>query len=135
MDLHEQIRQIVLNNKGSHEITDKIIELLTVKDEGARAIALERKDQIERFGFTGEHHAKHPEFYNENQLIDAACMLASYNKDNEFTYMHRQKNMMPDNWNLEWWQKMIDKPLKERLEIAGAMIAAEWDRRRALGEF
>lgn len=34
----------------------------------------------------------------------------------------------PDGWNDEIWIKMCNKSYKERLAIAGALIAAEYDR-------
>jgi len=37
----------------------------------------------------------------------------------------------PDGWDKELWAKMACKPYKERLIIAGALIAAEIDRLQA----
>ncbi len=37
----------------------------------------------------------------------------------------------PIGWNTEMWLKMIRKPYKERLVIAGALLAAEIDRLQA----
>jgi hypothetical protein len=34
----------------------------------------------------------------------------------------------PKGWDPKWWKKMIRKPLKERLIIAGSLLAAEFDR-------
>ena len=39
----------------------------------------------------------------------------------------------PMNWDEHIWDKMISKPYKERLIIAGALIAAELDRLSAVG--
>lgn len=36
--------------------------------------------------------------------------------------------MKPDNWDEQQWLEMMAKPYKERLIIAGALIAAEIDR-------
>lgn len=38
----------------------------------------------------------------------------------------------PMNWDERIWDKMISKPYKERLIIAGALIAAELDRLLAI---
>jgi hypothetical protein len=40
--------------------------------------------------------------------------------------------MKPENWDQEMWDKMMGKPYKERLIIAGALIAAEIDRVQAI---
>lgn len=94
---------------------------------GIELIADERKEQIERFGFTGEHHVNHPEWYEEEQLLSASHMLSQYEKDNDITYLYR--DIVPLNWSKDWWQKMCDKPKRERIIIAGALLAAELDRK------
>lgn len=98
---------------------------------GIEAFAEERQKQIDKHGFTGEHHANHPECYEKGQLLSASFMLA--HTDSEMIPVWRK--LAPLNWNLEWWQKIMDKPFKERLKIAGALLAAEWDRQKALGNF
>jgi len=92
---------------------------------GVELIAEERLKQIEKHGFTGEHHAEHPEWYEEGQMIEAACYLLSVNVVFvlEFTPLH---------WDAKWFKRLCDKPYKERLIIAGALISAEIDRLREL---
>lgn len=85
---------------------------------GVQLITEEREKQISKHGFTGEHHFNHPEWYDENQLIDASRRL-SYKTANDST---------PTNWDAEWFKNLCDRPYKERLVIAGALIGAEIDR-------
>ena len=96
---------------------------------GVLLIAEEREHQISKHGFTGEHHANNPLWYDENQLIRAAWGLCNYDKD-QLTAIYRDTK--PLNWDKEWWQRMCDKPKLERLIIAGALIAAEIDRLQSL---
>lgn len=86
---------------------------------GVEQIADERQKQITKYGFTGEHHADHPEWYDQYQLSFAARHLAS---------PVCSKEWYPSNWNKEWFSKLCAKPYKERLVIAGALLAAEFDR-------
>ena len=60
-------------------------------------------------------------FNSENQLSQAAERLCIPDLDvvNWF---------VPKYWNEELWDKMASKPYKERLIIAGVLIAAEIDR-------
>jgi hypothetical protein len=97
---------------------------------GIELIAIERQKQIDKHGFTGEHHALHPEWYEDGQLISAAHMLSDYDKDGDVSYLYR--DMPPFNWDKEWWQRMCDKPKLERIIISGALFAAEIDRRKAI---
>jgi hypothetical protein len=84
------------------------------KLSGAELIAQERKEQIEKHGFTTEADSR---YYNEEQLREAAVGVLAYDSFG-----------VPDNWNVKQFQYMVSKPYKERLIIAGALIAAEIDR-------
>ena len=81
---------------------------------GIELIAQERKEQIEKHGRTvaydiAENHS--------GRLTDAAYGLI----------IHKYA-FMPDNWDREIVNKMLAKSYKDRLVIAGALIAAEIDR-------
>jgi len=86
---------------------------------GVELIANERKKQIEKHGFTAEHHAKHPEWYCNNQLIEAA---------NTLTMVTIKSYCIPLNWDAEWFKKLCSRNYGERLIIAAALLASEWDR-------
>jgi len=90
---------------------------------GTELIAEERQKQIDKYGFTGEHHANHPEWYQDNQLVLAAKWLQN---------TEIRSVWFPDNWDQEWFHRLTVKPYKERLIIAGALLAAEVDRLQAI---
>lgn len=102
---------------------------------GIELIAQERQEQIEKHGRTVEydiHHntgiySKNGESYNIPQLGNAATQLIYPDTDVYRQHFH-QDIFMPHGWNKEIWLKMMNKPYKERLIIAGALIAAEIDR-------
>lgn len=86
---------------------------------GAELISLERCDQIDKHGRTIELDKK---LNTRNQLSYAASALVSF-IDGETIEISS-----PPEWNEEIWQYMMGKSYKERLIIAGALIAAEIDR-------
>jgi hypothetical protein len=90
---------------------------------GIELIAQERKEQIEKHGRTVEKDVIENDFY---QLKLAAIMLLGGG------YRLDHKNEVPFCWDEKIWQHMISKPIKERLIIAGALIAAEIDRLQAI---
>lgn len=75
--------------------------------------------QINKYGFTAQHHALHPEWYDKVQLIEAA---------NTLSMTEIKSCLVPLNWNIIWFEKLCKKSHKERLIIAGALISAELDR-------
>lgn len=81
-----------------------------------RTIAQERAEQIEKHGRTVEKDV------NENmrhQLRNGAIRLIAEDAG--------KKQLIPDGWGEARWFKMADKTYKDRLIIAGALIAAEID--------
>lgn len=74
--------------------------------------------QIGNYGFTAEHHAKNPQWYEKGQLIEASIKL-SYTIPNDEA---------PENWSAEWFTKLCSKPHQDRLIIAASLLASEWDR-------
>lgn len=102
---------------------------------GIELIAEERKEQLGKHGRTVELDVKHNhgqfeedgEKYNLPQLPYAAGQLL-YQDDDIFRQHFQSKLFHPHGWSNDIWLKMRDKPYKERLIIAGALIAAEIDR-------
>jgi hypothetical protein len=89
---------------------------------GASAIQKERERQL-----TTRKTIEGDIMYNDRlQLSEAAALVskpaiaALYEEDPE--------SHIPEGWDVERWVKMINKPFRERLVIAGALIAAEIDR-------
>jgi len=91
---------------------------------GIELIAQERQKQIDKHGFTGKHHADHPEWYEVLQLQYAATTLLMHELE-EVIDVH---DNLPNGWDLDWFIKLNAKDRKQRLIIAGALIAAELDR-------
>jgi hypothetical protein len=88
---------------------------------GIELIAEERREQIEKHGITVKYDA---EYNTEEQLANAAELLVA--ADHIIT--NDPLDYLPKDWNGKLWMKMWNKPYKERLIIAGALIAAEIDR-------
>lgn len=87
---------------------------------GIELFTEERQKQISKHGFTGEHHALHPEWYDENQLVQASQYLSLQNLNHSSWH--------PKNWDSEWFKNLCYRPYRERLAISGALLAAELDR-------
>lgn len=89
---------------------------------GIELIAEERQEQIEKHGFT----AMHDEEYEDEELRIAAVALLTPNGEQGLDYL------FPALWNKGNVRKMCSKSYKQRLIIAGALIAAEYDRVQAI---
>lgn len=87
---------------------------------GIELIAEERHEQIEKYGRT---IALDVQENTRFQLRDGAAELVGI--------MRNRYERCPVGWSEKIWQKMCDKGYKERLIIAGALIAAEIDRIQA----
>lgn len=85
---------------------------------GVKLIANERRKQIDKHGFTAEHHVNHPEWYENNQMRNAAASIL----------IPDIVSISPENWDLKWFLNLCYREPKERLIIAGALIASELDR-------
>ena len=98
---------------------------------GIELIAIERQEQIEKHGYTSELTKSHPEWYVYNQLARVAQLL-SYLDTGVIAKVCPVEMAISfgsiENWDEDRLRYMADKPYKERLIIAGALIAAEIDR-------
>jgi len=90
---------------------------------GLELISKERDKQISKHGFTGEHHANHPEWYDRNQLTEAS---------NSLSMVEINSVLVPFGWDAEWFKSLCERPYIERLSIAGALLASEIDRLNSL---
>lgn len=91
---------------------------------GIELIAAERQKQIDKHGFTGKHHLAHPQWYDNNQLQQAAVTLLMHEIDEVVDV----DAVLPPGWDIEWFRDLNNRPRKVRLIIAAALIAAELDR-------
>lgn len=92
-------------------------------ETGIELIKKEREEQIVKHRRTTELDIMEND---ENQLAFAAIKLCSPEQDVPDYFP-------PMDWDEQIWEKMVSKPYKERLIIAGALIAAELDRLTAKG--
>lgn len=90
------------------------------KLSGAACIFIERERQIEKEGWSAEHDDQH----TKGELAQAAAAYALQHTD--------QKNAVLFPWAARWNKTQKHDTLR-RLVVAGALIAAEYDRvKRAL---
>jgi len=92
-----------------------------MKKTGIELISIERAEQIEKHGRTVELDMVENENY---ELSYAAHTLCMFEKARLFY-------RAPNGWNRDFWQRILKKSYKDRLIIAGALIAAEIDRLQA----
>lgn len=90
---------------------------------GVELIAEERQKQIDKHGFTAQYHVEHPEYYEQNQLNQASASLILFDVIPDDLFLE-----VPENWDKDWFYKLLNHSQFERLVIAGALIAAELDR-------
>lgn len=93
---------------------------------GIELIVQERNEQLEKHGRTIEADLK---FNGHGQLSEAASILTA-------TDLHpsEAKAYCPSGWDIDGFEYMMSKPYKQRLIIAGALIAAEIDRLQRIEE-
>lgn len=96
-------------------------------ETGIELIKKEREEQILKHGRTTELDIQ---INKRRQLADAAAVLATPLIDTP----RKRLSLMPSDWDDAVALKMCSKSYKERLIIAGALIAAELDRLSAVGE-
>lgn len=86
---------------------------------GIELITKERQEQIEKHGRTPQYDI---EVNNDEQLTEAAFVLMAEIPDDI------KPELCPEGWDEAIWIKMVNKPYKDRLITAAALIAAEIDR-------
>lgn len=87
---------------------------------GIELIAEERQEQLDKH----KRSVQYDREVNRDCQLGTAAGILCYELIEELNC----ENDPPTDWNIELWNKMISKPYKERLIIAGALIAAEIDR-------
>lgn len=97
---------------------------------GIELIAEEHSEIINKHGYDINFILSNPQYYLEGQMAQAASHLISIQWDNGFN--ESDLEMMPENWDADEYRHMLLKTYKERLIIAGALIANEIDRLQAI---
>jgi hypothetical protein len=100
-----------------------------MKKTGIELIAIERQEQIEKHNRSIADDIK---YNNDEQLSFGAALLCC--KNPEDFYDPNSNVGKPYGWDQKVWIKMVIKTYKQRLIIAGALIAAEIDRLNAIGK-
>jgi prophage tail gpP-like protein len=85
---------------------------------GIELIAEERNEQVFKHNCSVKYDAENNK---DMQLSKAAQRLI-------MPYTHWKTTICPNKWPKLIWRKMVQKEYKDRLIIAGALIAAEIDR-------
>lgn len=112
--------------KASEGLLPNLLQYLnnTVgKSKGVMFIANERHEQMVKHKRSIVSDVKYN--YNE-QLSFAAALLCA--PDPKMFASKANDYSCPEGWDLSIWKRMLFKPYKQRLIIAGALIAAEVDR-------
>ncbi len=86
---------------------------------GAELIAIERDEQIKKHGFTKQHDA---DTHDNGNIVDAVKCILENKSAKDF----------PLGWE-NFAGKITKKKYKEKLIIAGALLAAEVDRLQTFG--
>ena len=95
--------------------------IMAQEKSGIELIAQERQEQIKKHNRTIEKDVVENDDY---QLRIGAMRLVGDRGDYQ----------APEGWDKKLWKKMMNKSKKEKLIIAGALLAAEIDRLNAVGE-
>lgn len=91
---------------------------------GIELIATERQEQIEKHNRTIEDDAKK----NDKMQLSFGAALLCCPDPKGMGFDPNSNEGKPENWDQKIWNKMMSKSYKERLIIAGALVAAEIDR-------
>lgn len=91
---------------------------------GIELIAIERQEQIEKHGYTLQHD--HDEY--DGNTENGFEVIESEIRDAIIGTLNQDRGNFPAFWDETRVGKICQKPYKERLIIAGALIAAEIDR-------
>ena len=105
------------------KVHERCFQMEIERRTGAELIAAERKRQIDQEGFTAEHDAR----WVDGELIEAA----------EAYIGHAEVGAVLDDSEYDWpWDHATFKPGTKISDLvkAGALIAAEIDRRKATGK-
>jgi hypothetical protein len=108
------------NEPGFWNLFDFFVELASQNYQptnGLQMVVRERFEQLKKHGYTVAHDV---EKNGSKELIMAVEALLSYSGDGDF-------GKFPGSWEVPLCQKMFEKPLIQRLAIAGALIAAQID--------
>lgn len=96
---------------------------------GAMEILEERFEQIEKHGYTTEYDINNNGHF---QLIEMAHALINPYTPDVDEIIDKMPDGLHPGMTIEQWCRIMQKSFQERLRIAGALIAAQIDREKAL---
>lgn len=91
--------------------------------KGIELINEERKEQIEKHGWSLDHDAS----YADGQLIEAALFCYEQARIN-LGIIHHESRQWPMGWIKHFEDKIRNKSAIEQLTVCGAFFLAEYDR-------
>lgn len=91
---------------------------------GIELISIERAEQIEKHGRTIAYDVK----TNKKRELSFAAAVLSCPHPETMGCSSKNDYSCPEGWDVNIWTKIIKKPYRQRLIIAGAFLAAEIDR-------
>jgi hypothetical protein len=109
-----------VHKKAGDFLFNAMRQLQDEEGSGIGLMAQERREQIDKHGRTIERDDKEN---SAEQLATGAEMLLAMSHEEGI-----DPQTFPDGWDHDICEHMLGKPYKERLIIAGALIAAELDR-------
>jgi hypothetical protein len=124
-DVKDGLEYILTRSENPQELGNELIEVINkytrqksvLKTTGIDLITIERNEQINKHGRTIDYDVKNNK---RGQLAKGAASLIHYQL--------LLRETTPDGWDEDSFIKMKLKDHKDRLVIAGALIAAEIDR-------
>lgn len=93
---------------------------------GIQLIAEERAEQLEKHGRSVEIDVTINDYYE--LAVVAQCLIMPPNQEVTLSEELNMLNALAESWDQEVLAKTLQKPYKNRLIIAGALLAAEIDR-------
>jgi hypothetical protein len=120
ISFYDEEKQYENDTISLFRLRGKVDELISnyIPKTGVDLIEQERQEQIEKHGRSVEQDVA---LNTKGQLSVAAGILCQKT-------IPANLDLIPTGWNVFIWNRMLSKPYKERLIIAGALIAAEIDR-------
>ena len=82
----------------------------------------EREKQVE-LGYTNQYNK---DINRKMQMSQAASWIVQYDYENFDKEL--SEIVKPDGWDLKYWLMLCQKPYKDRVRIAAALLVAEMER-------
>ena len=122
--MEKKLKELDKLQEEAEEMTKKMFGKMT----GIELISQERDEQI----FKHKRTVESDKLLNKDFQLSEAAMNMCYLSEDDLPMNAVRDDIIeipaPTGWNQELYNKMVNKSYRERLIIAGALIAAELDR-------